>query len=81
MPLSTKGSKIMSAMQRKYGAEKGERVFYGAKSKGTISGVEKRRSGGKPQFGAQRRLKRAGRIGRLGKMYSSAHAKKRMYQR
>lgn len=42
MPLSKKGSKIMGAMKEQYGAEKGERVFYASKNKGTISGVEDR---------------------------------------
>jgi len=40
MPLTDKGSKIMSAMKSEYGPEKGENVFYGAKNKGTISGVD-----------------------------------------
>lgn len=40
MPLNAKGEKIEAAMKRKYGAEKGERVFYASKNKGTISGVD-----------------------------------------
>jgi hypothetical protein len=40
MPLTGKGQKIMNAMQKKYGAEKGKQVFYASKNKGTISGVE-----------------------------------------
>lgn len=39
MPLSKKGKKIMGAMKEQYGSEKGERVFYASKNKGTISGV------------------------------------------
>ena len=39
MPLTNKGSKIKAAMQKEYG-DKGERVFYASKNKGTISGVE-----------------------------------------
>jgi 8-oxo-dGTP pyrophosphatase MutT (NUDIX family) len=39
-PLTEKGSKIMSAMKSQYGPEKGERVFYASKNKGTISGVD-----------------------------------------
>lgn len=45
MPLTQKGAKIKAAMKRQYGAKKGERVFYAAKNKGTIKGVERR--GGK----------------------------------
>lgn len=41
MPLTPKGKKIQSAMKKQYGEKKGERVFYGAKNKGTIKGVEK----------------------------------------
>ena len=41
MPLTKKGSKIMSAMKKEYGTKKGERVFYASKNKGTISGVDK----------------------------------------
>lgn len=40
MPLTEKGQKIMSNMQRQYGAKKGKQVFYASKNKGTISGVE-----------------------------------------
>lgn len=40
MPLSAKGEEILAAMQKEYGAEKGERVFYASKNKGTISGVD-----------------------------------------
>jgi hypothetical protein len=40
MPLTAKGRKIMAAMKSKYGAKKGESVFYASKNKGTISGVE-----------------------------------------
>lgn len=31
----------MGAMQDQYGSDKGERVFYASKNKGTISGVDK----------------------------------------
>jgi len=41
MPLTKKGSKIMSAMKDQYGAKKGEEVFYASKNKGNISGVDK----------------------------------------
>ena len=42
MPLSKKGSKIMRAMSKSYGAKKGKQVFYASKNKGRIKGVEKR---------------------------------------
>lgn len=41
MPLTEKGRKIMANMKAQYGADKGERVFYASKNKGTISGVDK----------------------------------------
>jgi hypothetical protein len=41
MPLTSKGKKIMSAMKKQYGADKGERVFYASRNKGRIKGVEK----------------------------------------
>lgn len=40
MPLSSKGEKIKGAMEEQYGKEKGEKVFYASKNKGTISGVD-----------------------------------------
>jgi uncharacterized protein len=39
MPLTAKGSKIMSAMKEKYG-ERGEEIFYRSKNAGTITGVD-----------------------------------------
>jgi hypothetical protein len=39
MPLTKKGSKIMRAMEKEYGAKKGKRVFYASANKGTIRGV------------------------------------------
>jgi hypothetical protein len=44
MPMTEKGSKIMSAMKKKYGKKKGEQVFYASEQKGTIKGVEKKGS-------------------------------------
>lgn len=44
MPMTEKGSKIMSAMKKKYGKKKGEKVFYASEQKGTIKGVEKKGS-------------------------------------
>ena len=43
MPLTKKGKKIMSAMQKEYGKERGQRVFYAAANKGSIKGVDLRR--------------------------------------
>lgn len=43
MPMTKKGSKIKKAMQKEYGKEKGEKVFYASKNKGVIKGVEKKR--------------------------------------
>lgn len=42
MPLTDKGDKIMKAMKGQYGSKKGESVFYAARNKGTIQGVEAR---------------------------------------
>lgn len=41
MPLNTKGEKIMRKMQKEYGKERGKRVFYASRNKGTINNVEK----------------------------------------
>lgn len=40
MPLTSKGTEIMSAMQKQYGEEKGKEVFYASKNAGKISGVD-----------------------------------------
>lgn len=40
MPLTDKGAEIKGAMAKEYGPEKGEKVFYASKNKGTISGVD-----------------------------------------
>jgi hypothetical protein len=47
MPLTSKGDKILSKMRSEYGDEKGTSVFYAARNKGTISGVESRSLAGK----------------------------------
>jgi len=39
MPLTAKGDKIKSAMEKEYGKDKGESVFYASANKGTITGV------------------------------------------
>lgn len=41
MPLTKKGAKILAAMKKRYGPDKGERVFYASANKGTIKGVHK----------------------------------------
>ena len=40
MPLTEKGQKIKSAMERQYGPEKGKQVFYASKNAGKITGVD-----------------------------------------
>jgi hypothetical protein len=40
MPLTAKGEEIKSALQKEYGAEKGERVLYAGKNKGTFTGID-----------------------------------------
>ena len=47
MPLTAKGKKIKAAMEKQYGKERGDRVFYAAENKGTIKGVAKKADGGK----------------------------------
>ena len=44
MPLNEKGKKIMKSMRKQYGKKRGEEVFYASKNKGTIKGVEKRKT-------------------------------------
>ena len=41
MPLTKKGKKIKEEMEKTYGKEKAERVFYASKNKGKIKGVDK----------------------------------------
>jgi hypothetical protein len=43
MPLTKKGKKILSAMSKNYGLDKGKKVFYASRNKGTIKGVDKQR--------------------------------------
>lgn len=45
MPMTKKGSKVMSAMKKQYGGKKGEQVFYASANKGTIKGVHKGKKG------------------------------------
>jgi hypothetical protein len=47
MPLTKKGKKIKRAMEREYGAKKGDRVFYASENAGVLTtgilvGVKKR---------------------------------------
>jgi len=44
MPLTKKGEKVKRAMQKQYGKERGERVFYASENKGSIKGVAKKGS-------------------------------------
>ena len=41
MPLTKKGSKILGAMKKQYGAKKGKQVFYASQNKGTIKGTHR----------------------------------------
>jgi len=41
VPLTKKGSKILSSMRAQYGGKKGEQVFYASINKGKIKGAEK----------------------------------------
>lgn len=43
MPLTAKGKKIKSAMQKEYGKKKGEKVFYATENKGKIKSVTKKK--------------------------------------
>lgn len=43
MPLTRKGKKIKKAMEKEYGREKGEDVFYASQQKGTITGTHLKR--------------------------------------
>lgn len=40
MPLTSKGRKIKAAMQKEYGDEKGEGVFYASRNAGKIKNVD-----------------------------------------
>ena len=44
MPLSKKGKKIKKSMLEQYGKKKGEKIFYASANKGTITGIDKKRS-------------------------------------
>ena len=42
MPLTAKGTKILRAMQKQYGAKRGKEVFYSSINSGKITGAEKK---------------------------------------
>jgi hypothetical protein len=42
MPLTAKGKKVKAAMQKQYGKERGERVFYATENKGKVKGLTKK---------------------------------------
>lgn len=42
--MNSKGKKIMAAMKKEYGSKEGKNIFYASLNKGTISGVERRKS-------------------------------------
>lgn len=43
MPLTRKGLKIRQAMEKYYGKEEGDSVFYASINKGKIKGAEKKK--------------------------------------
>ena len=43
MPLTEKGSKILSSMKKQYGDKKGEEVFYASQNEGTIKGTHRKK--------------------------------------
>jgi len=49
MPLTSKGRKILLHMQQEYGAKKGTSVFYAARNKGRITGVDRLHPSAKPR--------------------------------
>lgn len=47
MPLTKKGLKIRESMEKYYGKDKGDEVFYASINKGKIKGAEKKKKGKK----------------------------------
>ena len=43
MPLNSKGRKVKRRMEKTYGKQKGDRVFYAGEKSGRIKGVTKKR--------------------------------------
>jgi len=52
MPLTKKGTEIMSNMTKEYGFKKGKAVFYASRNKGTIKGVDKAKRKDMNQMGS-----------------------------
>ena len=86
MPLTTKGSKIKSAMTKKYGEKKGEQIFYASANKGTITDVEKKQKlakGGaarKTSKSAQSKAKSKSRVNEAGN-YTKPALRKRLFEK
>lgn len=53
MPLTAKGKKIKTAMEKQYGKKRGESVFYASINKGKVKGAEKK--SGKTKNGSVRK--------------------------
>ncbi len=47
MPITKKGTKILSAMKKEYGAEKGKAVYFASIVKGKVRGTEGKGGTGK----------------------------------
>lgn len=41
MPLTKKGTKVLSAMEKEYGTERGKQVFYASINAGKLKGVHR----------------------------------------
>ena len=86
MPLTTKGSKIKSAMTKKYGEKKGEQVFYASANKGTVKDVEKKqeyKKGGavrKASKPAKSKAKSKSRVNEAGN-YTKPALRKRLFKK
>ena len=69
-PLTKKGEKILAAMKKAYGEEKGEQIFYASRNKGKISGVDS-----KTKDGADLYCPNCGeRIGKMSEVEGNAKA-------
>ena len=86
MPLTDKGKKIMSSMQRTYGGRKGEQVFYATRNAGKIEGVEKEqelKKGGrarKARESSKPKAKSKSRVNEAGN-YTKPGMRKRIFNR
>lgn len=63
MPLTSKGDEIKGAMQKEYGAKKGESVFYASANAGKIKGVHESRQRKRMLEAFQRKLVKRSRGG------------------